>query len=150
MEKRILIVLAFIALLSLAVFLGPSITGWIVYKVEYNDMCKSDNDCPGEQCCFVYDDKSVGVCMEHCQSFEFLCKSSEECEEGTVCCISGGMEYGLCNYEDKCMSIELFGEYVKQVHRPAPVSNNTKIIVGTALLLIIILAWILLNKKKKK
>ena len=150
MEKRIFIVSVFIALVSLAVFFGPSITGWVVYRVEYNDLCKSDDDCPAEQCCFIYDDKNLGACMEHCQSCEFLCKSSDECEEGTVCCISEGMEYGICNYEDQCMSIEFFGEYVKQVQRPAPVSNNTKIIIGAAIVLILIFAWVLLNKKKKK
>ena len=103
MNDKSLITIFIVALIASVLFLGATITGLVVYKIEYDDLCREDIDCPGEQCCLIYEDKDVGICMEHCESFEFLCQSDNECAEGTVCCLSEGRDYGICNYPEKCL-----------------------------------------------
>ena len=161
MKNKTLIGIFAVALAISMLFLGAYMTGWAVQKVDYNDLCKTDSDCSKGQCCLIsQDNKSLGVCMEACQSFEFLCKSNEQCEEGTVCCISEGMEYGLCNYEGKCMSVDLFSEYVsksaiaeKSTEQPAPMMDSrTVILIETAIIIALIsfIIWILIRKKHFK
>ncbi len=143
-----------ITLIIIALFLGTTLTGMIVYKTDYEDLCKTDADCKGEGCCLIYEDKPVGICMENCQSYEFLCTKSKECEEGTVCCISEGMDYGICNTEEKCLSIDIYAEYVKKSTnekiQPAP-DNTTRIIwyQAVAILILTIVIIYLLTKKRK-
>ncbi|MBU0627898.1 MAG: hypothetical protein KKC75_01805 [Nanoarchaeota archaeon] len=126
MKNNMLVYLVFFALFAGILFLGANITGFVVYKVEYNDLCKEDADCFGRECCRVYEDKPVGICMEHCQSFEFLCRADRECEEGTVCCIPEGKEYGICNYQDKCLNVDVFADYIGKVSFLPPSFKDEK------------------------
>ena len=161
MENKTLIGIFAVILAVSVLFLGAYMTGLVVQKVDYGDLCKIDDDCSKGQCCLIsQDNKSLGICMEACQSFEFLCKSNEQCEEGTVCCISEGMEYGLCNDEAKCMSIDLFSEYVgksaiaeKSTEQPAPMMDSrTIILIETAIIIALIsfIIWMLIRKKHFK
>jgi len=129
-----------LALVALLFFVGATITGFIVHKVDYEDICKTDSDCPVNQCCLMH--KGIGLCMEHCQSIEFLCQEDAECEEGTVCCISEGMEYGLCNSADKCMSMDLFVEYMEKssmLEKPAPLDTKWALMMIGIILIVLLL-----------
>jgi len=162
MKNKTLLTAGIAVLVVVILFLGVSITGWVVKKVEYNDLCKEDVDCPENQCCLIYEDKNLGVCMEQCQSFEFLCKSDEECEEGTVCCVSEGIDYGICNYQDRCLSIDLFAEYIgkttfldkSEMLSPEEPERDVKDIIilreGILIIAFIIFTSWLLSKKGKK
>jgi len=167
MENKTLISIFVVFLVASVLFLGATITGLVVQKVEYNDLCRADSACPGEkQCCIIYEDKNLGICMDQCQSFEFLCKSDEQCEEGTVCCISEGMEYGICNQQDRCLSVDIFAEYVGKVsflepetlEKMSPKSespmkiDSDKIVIYETIIIIGLIAfiiWLLVKKNKK-
>ena len=167
MENKTLISVFVVFLVASILFLGAAITGFVVQKVEYNDLCRQGSICQGgKECCIIYEDKNLGVCMDQCQSFEFLCKSDEQCEEGTVCCKSEGMEYGICNNQDKCLSVDIFAEYVGKVsflgpetlekmsHRlesPMKIDSNKIVIYETISIigLIAFIIWLLVKKNKK-
>ena len=166
-NKAIIYSLSFIAFLVL-LFLGANITGFIVYKTEYNDLCRADEDCFGKQCCILYPEKNLGVCMENCMSYEFLCKDSKECEEGTVCCRPEGKEYGICNKAEKCLNVDVFADYIGKTtfvdpiimsrpetipvtEKPLNVDSKSVIYIQTTLiiLLLAVLIYFLLRKNKK-
>lgn len=156
MENKIPIALLVIALAAVLSFLAASITGMVVHKTEYEDICRSDSDCPANQCCLIYEEKGIGLCMERCQSIEFLCKDSSECEEGLTCCLSEGMEYGICNLPEKCQSIDLFAEYVEKrpaIESPESTDVTGRILVLMAVLIAILIAagiWLIWRKEKKR
>lgn len=160
------------ALACLAVLLGASLTGLVIYKVEYNDLCRADDDCPNNQCCVIYPERNLGLCMDHCQSLDFLCTADGQCEEGTVCCLPEGKDFGICNYPEKCMNVDVFAEYIGKfpflgkpslniespgIESPAPVYRDASkamkaIIVAETLALIALIIFIiwLLSKRPAK
>ena len=165
MENKTLVSIFVVALIASVLFFGATITGLVVQKVEYNDLCREGSACPdGEQCCVIYEDKNLGVCMEQCQSFEFLCKSDDQCEEGTVCCISEGMEYGICNKQERCLSVDIFAEYIGKVsflepemtspklEKPMKIDSDNLVIYETIIIIALLafIIWLLLKKEKKK
>ena len=165
--KNIAVPLILAVAFILLVFLGAGMTGLIIYKTEYNELCKEDSNCPSGKCCIIYEDKQLGLCMENCRSFNFLCKSDEECELGTVCCIPQGKEYGICNYKGKCMNIDVFAEYVGRttfadpewlreqkslVEKPMVIDSSQTIIAETVVIigLLIFILYLILRKNKAK
>lgn len=168
MENKTLIPIFAVVLAVSVLFLGATITGLVVLKVEYNDLCRQGSACPsGKECCLIYEDKNLGICMENCQSFEFLCKSNEQCEEGTVCCISKGMEYGICNKQEKCLSVDLFADYVGKVsfldpeqlktigpnlEKPMKLDSSNLMIYETTIIIALIafIIWLLIKKEKNR
>lgn len=163
MENKSLILIFSVALIGAVLLMGATITGLIVQKTEYSDICNSDDDCTAEQCCIIYEDKNIGLCMNECKSLEFLCRSDGECEQGTVCCISEWSEYGICNNPDKCQSIDIFGEYItksKSAERANPTEESPmkidsgKLAIVEAAIILALVAFILWrvfreNKTKK-
>jgi len=167
MENKTPILIFVILLVVSVLFLGATITGLVVQKVEYADLCRADSACPGEkQCCIMYQDKNLGICMDQCQSLDFLCKADSECEEGTVCCLPGGMEYGICNKQEKCRSVDIFAEYTRKVsfleqetlenmsprlESPMDISADKIVIYETIIVigLIAFIIWILIRKDNK-
>lgn len=169
MKRETIIPLSVGAIVVALLFIGASITGWTVLKVDYNDLCKENADCLGKECCRIYDDKDVGVCMEHCSSFEFLCKADGECEAGTVCCVPDGKEYGICNRQEACLDVDVFAEYVGKVSFMKPgalpetqspavpssaragISPDTIILVQALFIAALIgcILWLLLRKETK-
>ncbi|NQU79035.1 hypothetical protein HQ545_04675 [Candidatus Woesearchaeota archaeon] len=154
MASKSAIIITILASVVILFLIGGTITGFIVHKVDYEDICKTDPDCPENQCCLMH--KGIGLCMEHCQSVDFLCKEDDECEAGTVCCISKGMDYGLCNSVDKCTSMNLFAEYVEKssmIEKPAPADTKQTIIVIETILVVLligIIIWLLSKHKGRK
>lgn len=152
MDEKYIATMFVIVMMSAIFFLGVSITGYFVQTVEYEELCSSDADCASGQCCIIYEE-GLGLCMENCQSVEFLCRNNGECEPGTVCCISGGMKYGICNQAEKCKSIDLFAQYVEKrpvLEKPAPQSLNYAVVFETILIIILlgVIFWLLKKKKK--
>ena len=164
MENKTLVVMFAIILIGTLLFLGASITGFVLHKVEYNDLCRSDEHCFKGECCFIYEGKDVGICMEQCQSLEFLCQKNEECEEGTVCCITEKAEYGICNQANKCLDVDIFAEYIgkvsfvdismvekaPQLEKPMQIDSNKVVIVQTGIIIALIgfIIWLLTKKKR--
>jgi len=167
MENKTLISIFVIFLVASVLFFGATITGLVVQKVEYNDLCREDSNCQSGNCCIIYEDKNLGLCMENCQSFNFLCKSDEDCQIGTVCCVPSGKDYGICNYKEKCMDVDVFAEYIGRttfadpswireqkalVEKPAKIDSNNLILIETAVIagLIVFIIWILMRGKRKE
>ncbi|MBW2992864.1 hypothetical protein KY345_06635 [Candidatus Woesearchaeota archaeon] len=160
-DKKIISTLVVMLAISV-LFLGVSITGHVVQKVDYSDLCSNDNDCEEGQCCIIYEDHNLGLCRSHCASFEFLCKSDDQCEEENVCCISEGMDYGICNTIENCQSVDLFGIYagnyyselkMPRLESPAQIDkNNCLTICGIVWVVLVLafIAWMLLKNGKKK
>jgi hypothetical protein len=154
MKNKEVVVSIIVAVIALF-FVGNSITGYSVKNVSYEDLCRADADCSdGKVCCAIYD--GYGLCdyNDYCQSIEFLCRGDAECEPGTVCCISEGMEYGICNQEDKCMSIGLFSVYISEVKAKVDSEKLSPKSTGVATLIIIalvaIIGWLLWKNKKNR
>jgi hypothetical protein len=154
METKTRIILLFAAVFAVAVIMGSFITGYFVKSVDYDDLCGDDMDCPENQCCVIYEEENLGLCMDECQSIEFLCTADSQCEVGTVCCISEGMKYGICNKEESCMSINLLSEYTEKkarLEKPAPIQYNKDMaILFETLVIIALIAIIIWLVKKKK
>ncbi len=166
MKNKMLISLFVVILTVSVLFLGATITGLVVQKVEYNDLCRQDSDCQDMQCCLIHPDKDVGICMEECESFEFLCKSDDECEISTVCCRPEGKDYGICNYEERCLDVDIFAEYVGKVsfvepelmkgipalEKPMEIKSDNYMTVSSIIiiLLLVVIIWLLIRQDKKK
>ncbi len=95
MEKENVLIVLSVLFISILLFLfNTTITGYATLPVDYKNLCRADNDCRVGQCCLVYVQDNIGLCMRSCQDIQFICSSDSECEQG-VCCKSEG-SFGIC------------------------------------------------------
>lgn len=91
-------------------FMRATITGFVASPVEYKDLCRFDDECRyGKSCCVSYEKEHIGLCMDNCQSRQFICSYDSDCEYGNVCCKSEG-SLGICGKADACVDAPILNK----------------------------------------
>ncbi|MBN1386274.1 hypothetical protein JW968_04865 [Candidatus Woesearchaeota archaeon] len=151
MDRKVMFVVLSVSLFSIVFFLGASINAFVVSNVDPDDLCGSDTDCDGRKCCIIYPDKDLGLCMDSCQSMDFLCTSADDCADGICCGIES--DYGVCADSYDCATMAEIASYMRTravIESPAPVDfRNNVILVETVLLaLLVIFVIYLMNTRR--